>query len=82
MEKIFITATSGADSGNDAEEEDGGLGVGLEAPAGFTVGYSCLLQDTALKTQSFFIFSVLFFICANMVTLTPGAVNNPCPVDL
>jgi len=25
MEKIFMTATSGADSGND-EEEDGGLG--------------------------------------------------------
>ena len=39
MEKFFfMTATSGADSGNDVDEENRGLGVGLEAPAGFTVG--------------------------------------------
>ena len=34
MGKFFMTARSGADLGNDEEEEDEGLG--LEAPAGFT----------------------------------------------
>jgi len=32
--EVFMTARSGADSGNDDEEEDGGSGVA--APAGFT----------------------------------------------
>ena len=54
MEKIFMTATSGADSGNDDEEEEGGLGVGLEAPVGFTVG-----QKIGMKppTVEYFYFS-------------------------
>ena len=34
MEKIFMTATSGADSGNDDEEEDGGLGLDWKPQCG------------------------------------------------
>jgi len=34
MEKIFMTATSGADSGNDEEEEYGGVGRWTGSPSG------------------------------------------------
>ena len=44
-----MRTTSGADSGNDDEEEDGGLGVGLEAPAGFTVGQSIGMKHPAVE---------------------------------
>ena len=49
-----MTTTSGADSGNADEEEDGGLGVGLEAPAGFTVGQRIEIKP---PTVQYFYFS-------------------------
>jgi len=44
-----MTATLGADSGNDDEEEDGGLGVGLEAPAGFMVGQRIRMKPPTVE---------------------------------
>ena len=82
MEKFFfMTATSGADSGNDVDEENRGLGVGLEAPAGFTVG-----QRIGMKppTVEYFYVSDNQFACifAHKVSQRLLVLQLQTPVDV